>query len=207
MVSVEAPLNAAVAAQVVPQGSGDAQDIDAPMGLEALVFNGDDGLAQDRRKVVVVDDHAPLEGKGTDDAAFAVVEIGGGGGAVALKVVNLGQIDGVDQHEAGEGAGDDGQEEQGDECYFAGHLPAPEKRDRLRLEPMSAAQTARLRRSIGGGSQELQASWASCKRIAEDSLSLRLAWLSYRSSRRRLVNEPCRARKRHCARHFIRSWL
>ena len=63
-------LGAAVAAHVVPQRSGDAQDIDAPMGLEALVFNGDDGLAQDRRKAVVVDDHTPLEGKGADDAAL-----------------------------------------------------------------------------------------------------------------------------------------
>ena len=79
--------------------------VDAPVRLEALVFNGDDGLAQDRRKVVVVDHHAALQREGADDAALAVVEIGGGGGAVALEVVNLGQIDGVDQREPGQRAG------------------------------------------------------------------------------------------------------
>ena len=82
------------------------------MGLEALVFDGDDGLAQNRRKVVVVDDDAALQGKGADDAAFAVVEIGGGGGAVALKVVDLGQIDGVDEREAGQRARDDGEQRE-----------------------------------------------------------------------------------------------
>src|ERR1035438_512274 len=50
-------LSAAVVAQVVPDGSHDAEDIDAPMGLEALVFNGDDGLAQDGGKVVRSEEH------------------------------------------------------------------------------------------------------------------------------------------------------
>ena len=110
-------LGAAVAAQVVPERAGDAEDVDAPVRLEALVFNGDDGLAQDRGKVVVVDHDAALQREGADDAALLVVEIGGGGGAVALQVVNLRQIDGVDQREPGQRAGDDGQGEQdGERC-------------------------------------------------------------------------------------------
>ena len=43
--------------------AADAQDVDAPVGLEALVFNGDDGLAKDGGKAVVVDHLAPLQGK------------------------------------------------------------------------------------------------------------------------------------------------
>ena len=74
-------LSAAVAADVVPRGTGDTEYIDAPMRLEALVFNGDDGLAQDGRKIIVADHFASLERKRADDAALAVVEIGSGGGA------------------------------------------------------------------------------------------------------------------------------
>ena len=151
-------LHPPVAAQVVPEGSGDAQDVDAPVGFEALVFNGDDGLPQNRREPVVVDHHAPLQGEGADHAAFTVVEIGGRGRAVALQVVDLGQIDGVDQHEPGQRAGHDGEHKKSGECDLAGNFSPPEDRDRLRDEPMGPAQAARLVRLIGGGSQELEAS-------------------------------------------------
>jgi hypothetical protein len=86
-----------MAAHIVPCGAGDAQHVDPPVGLEALVFNGDDGLTQHRRKIIVVDDLAPLQRKRADDASLLVVENGGGGGAVTLQVVNLRQIGGVDR--------------------------------------------------------------------------------------------------------------
>ena len=94
----------------MPERAGDAEDVDAPVGIEVLVFDGDDGLAKDRGEVVVVDDDALLEREGADDAALGVVEVGHGGGPVALEVVDLGQIDREDQHEAGQRAGDDGQQ-------------------------------------------------------------------------------------------------
>lgn len=71
-------LAAGVGADVVDGGAEDAEDIDAPVGLEGLVFDGDDGLAEHGGEVVVADDVALLEGNGADEAAAAVVEFGGG---------------------------------------------------------------------------------------------------------------------------------
>ncbi len=105
-------LEAAVGAQVIPDRFHDAEYIHAPVGLELLVFNGDHGLAQHRSEVVVADHFAALEGKGSDDAALAVIEFCVGGGPIVLEVVDLRQIDGVDQGEAGQRAGDDGEQEQ-----------------------------------------------------------------------------------------------
>jgi hypothetical protein len=90
-------LGASVAAHIVPCGAGDAQHVDPPMRFEALVFNRDHGLAQHRRKVVVVDHHAPLQRKGADDAALLVVQLRQRRGPIALQVVNLRQIGGVNQ--------------------------------------------------------------------------------------------------------------
>jgi len=123
-------LGASMAAQVVPERPADAEDIDAPVGLEAFVFNGDDGLAQHRRKIVVVDHLAPLESKGADDAALLIVEFGGGGGPVALEVVNLGQVDGVYQGEPGQRAGNHGQNDQRGKGELA-HQFAPAAHGRL----------------------------------------------------------------------------
>ncbi len=132
-------LGASVGADVMPDRADDAEGIDAPVGLEALVFNGDDGLAEDGGKAVVADDLAALEGKGADDAALAVIEIGGGGGAVALEVADLGQIDGIDQREAGQRTGGDGQNEQGDEGEAAGQLAMAVRGNRLHLRPVVTA--------------------------------------------------------------------
>ena len=82
-----------MADQIVPRGPADAQYIDAPVRLEVLVFNGDNGLAQDRCKVVVVDHLAPLDRKRANHAPLPVVKLGDGRGAIALQVVNLRQID------------------------------------------------------------------------------------------------------------------
>ena len=118
-------LSAAVTADVVPRRPSHAEDIDTPVRREAFVFNGDDGLAQHRRKVFVVDHLAPLQRKRTDDASLAVVEISGGGRAVALEVVNLRQIDGIDQHEPGQRARNHSQEEQRGKGVLAGELTPP----------------------------------------------------------------------------------
>jgi hypothetical protein len=113
-----------MAAEVVPGGTGDAKDVDAPMGREAFVFNGDDGLAKDGSEVVVVNDFAAFQSERADDAAFNVVKFGGGGRPKALKVVDLRQIDGINECETGKRAGDDGEREQGSEREPAGELAA-----------------------------------------------------------------------------------
>jgi len=91
---------------VVPQGPGYAEDIDAPVRLEVLVFNRDNGLAQDGGEIVVIDDDAALQGKGPKRPALLIKKFSSGGGPIALQIVNLGQIDGVDKGQAGQRAGD-----------------------------------------------------------------------------------------------------
>ena len=169
-------LSAAVVAQVVPDGPHDAKDVDAPVGLEALVFNGDDGLAQDGGKVVVADDLAALQSKGADDAALAVIEIGGGVGAVMLEIVDLGQIDGVNQGEAGQRAGYNRKEEQGGKRKPAGELAAAVDGDRLHLPAAGPDKVARFQTLWGRGSQTIQASWALPPMPARKRLSSRLAF-------------------------------
>src|SRR5579863_5707188 len=160
-------LHAAAAAEVVPDGADDAEDVDAPVRLEVLVFDGDDGLAEDRGELVVVDQDAALEGEGADDAAFYVEEIGGGGRAIALEVVDLGQVDGVDEREASERAGDDREREQSGEndaardfaTWRGGGASAgiagwkPGRRRGWIDKAVRAAETARRQRLSGGASQ------------------------------------------------------
>jgi len=105
-------LGAAVAADVVPRRPGNAEDVDAPVRFEALVFDGDHSLAQDGRKAVVVDHLAALQRKRAHDAALHVVELGGGRWPVFLQVVDLRQIDRVDQRETGQRACNDRQQKQ-----------------------------------------------------------------------------------------------
>ena len=155
-------LGAAVGADVVPGGADDAEDVDAPVGLEVLVFNGDDGLAEDGGEVVVADDVAVFEGEGADYVAFAVVEVGGGGGAIAFEVVDLGQVDGVDEGEAGERAGNDGQKQQHGERRAAGELAAAVRGNREGLAGGAGAGRA-VRKAVVWGQPSYSASWASLR--------------------------------------------
>ncbi len=149
-------LGAAVGAQVVDQRAEDAEEVDAPVGLEGLVFDGDDRLPQDGSEVVVIDHDAPLQGERPDDPAFLVVEVGGRGGAVALEIVNLGQVDRVDQREPGQGAGDDGQRDEDDERSFAGEFETGPRRSQRQA---GAIGQDRCVRQVGlGCSQRLRAS-------------------------------------------------
>jgi hypothetical protein len=146
-----------VAADVVPDGAGNAQDVDAPVGLEAFVFNGDDGLAEDGGEVVEVDDHAALQGKRADDAALLVVEVGGGRRAVALQVIDLGQVGGVDQGESGERTGNNSQREQRGQGEFADQLFRSMRWRRLKQRPAVPGKETGFSRLCGGGSQAIKA--------------------------------------------------
>ena len=54
-------LGASLGAKVVPQCSGDAKYVDAPMGVEVLVFDRNDSLAKNGSEIVVVDNDSPLQ--------------------------------------------------------------------------------------------------------------------------------------------------
>jgi len=112
------------------------------VGLEALVFNGDDGLAQNRSEALVGDYFAAFQGKGTEDAALAVVEFRVGGGAVMLQIVDLGQIDGIDQGEASQRAGNDREQEQHGQREAAGELAPVMRGTRLDLRAAGPGKAA-----------------------------------------------------------------
>ena len=88
--------------------------------------------------------------------ALAVIEIGGGGGPVALQIVNLRQIDGVDQREPGQRASNHRQQQQRGQREFAGQL-APVRRW-LRFKPVASSKAARLIRLDGCLSQAVKTS-------------------------------------------------
>ena len=170
-------LSAPAASEVVPQRSADAKNVDAPVRLKALVFNRDHGLAQHRRKVVIVDHYAPLQRKGADDATLLVIEIGGGRRLIAFQVVNLGQIDGVDQHEPAQRAGNHGQNKQRGEGQFSGQFAPPMLGRRLSSKQMGPAKAAHLGRIDTCDSQAIQASRAILPQRAKKCFSIRLAWM------------------------------
>jgi hypothetical protein len=80
--------------------------------LEVLVFNGNHSLAQDRREIVVVDYDSSLESERAEWPPLLVVEFRRSGGAVTLKIMNLGQVHRINQRQAGERTGDRGQREE-----------------------------------------------------------------------------------------------
>ncbi len=77
----------------------DAPEVDARVGVEILVFDGDERVAQDLRIVVVGGDDAALQGEGADHAALRVVEFGNRTGAIAFQFIDLGQVGGIHENE------------------------------------------------------------------------------------------------------------
>ena len=97
-------LGAALGVDVLVGGLDGADEIDAPVSLEALVLDGDNGVAELLGEVTVGDDYPALEGEGAEDLAVDVQEFGGGVGVVAGKVVHLWEVDGVDDSKTGHDA-------------------------------------------------------------------------------------------------------
>ena len=145
-------LRASMGDDVVPQRSGHAEDVDAPVRFEVLVFNGDNRLAQDRREIIVVDDDAPLQCKGAEGTAFLVVELGRSRGPVALKIMNLRQIYRIDQRQPGQRAGNCRQAKKHSQSEPAGELAPVPLRRRFTLQRV--ADGSRLapesERGLGG---------------------------------------------------------
>jgi hypothetical protein len=83
----------------------------------------------------------------------------------------LRQIDGVDESEAGKGAGDDGEYEEDGEGESTGQLAAIPS-DRLDLPPAGAGKWLQFGRLRCGGSQAIQASFAFLRRGLERMLQL-----------------------------------
>src|ERR1051326_7163815 len=61
-------------------GAHHAPEIDAPVLLKVLVFGGENGVAQDLRKIIVRSQHAALQGKRPDLPALIVIKLGDSAG-------------------------------------------------------------------------------------------------------------------------------
>src|SRR5262249_15814422 len=67
---------------------------------------------------------AALQGERSDGAALVVVEVGGGAGAIALQLLNLGKISGVDEQQPGQRTNQRGDQDQKSEEHTANDLAA-----------------------------------------------------------------------------------
>src|SRR5580700_5971024 len=83
---------------------GDPPHIDAPVTVEILVLNRNQGIAQHLRIVVIRRDHSPLQCERTYGAALPVVKLGNGVGTEMFQLLDLGKIRGIDQQQSGGGA-------------------------------------------------------------------------------------------------------
>ena len=80
------------------------------MAKEILVFRGNKGIYKHRGKVAVRGDHAPLQREGANDIAVNVVEFGAGDRAIVFQLVNLREVGGIDENQAGKRANERGKE-------------------------------------------------------------------------------------------------
>src|SRR6185437_11383319 len=80
--------------------------------------------AKERSEIVEGDHVALLKSDAAQELPIAVIEIGGGGRIVVLQIAYLRQIRGVDEHEAGEGAGESGERDEYAEGNAADNLAA-----------------------------------------------------------------------------------
>ena len=77
----------------------DPPEVDSGMTVEILVFNGNKGVAQYRRKIIVGGHHATLQGERPNHLPMIVVNLGHRTGPVGFEGVHLRQVRGVDQQE------------------------------------------------------------------------------------------------------------
>jgi hypothetical protein len=97
-------------------GAHDTPDVNAPVSVKVLVFDGKQGVAEHLRIIVVGGDNPALQSERSDDTALVVVELGDGAGTVVLEIVHLWEVGGVDQEQTGACADQSrGENQQGEE--------------------------------------------------------------------------------------------
>src|SRR5581483_3765499 len=94
-------------------GADHAPVVDSSMALKILVFHGSQGIAQNLWIVFVGRYHSTLQGKGPNDPAMIVIDIGHRTGPIVFKLLYLRKVIRIDQQQSG-GSADQGrhQDEQ-----------------------------------------------------------------------------------------------
>jgi hypothetical protein len=96
----------------------------------------------------------------------AVIEIGCGGRVIALEILDLWKVYGINKRGPGKRPGNDREEKERGKSKFARHLVPPHHRNRVGIEAMVPAHASRFVGLFWSGSQELHASWALSERVA-----------------------------------------
>ena len=87
---------------------------------EAVVFGGDDGAAQVRRDVVVMNHHAPLDGEFADQLTVFPQHPGDGVRRVVVEGADFGQVVRVREQHPADGAEQGGRDEEGGNAGVTG---------------------------------------------------------------------------------------
>ena len=132
MVSVDAPCTLPARVNVAIGRAHDAHEIDPGVAIEIFVFDRDQRVPQDGREIVVTRDHAALQRERADHPAVVVVELGDRAGAVRFESVDLRQVGGVDEQEAGSRTHQHGDQHEQTE-QNAANQPAPADFDRREI--------------------------------------------------------------------------
>ena len=106
------PLHLAPFNQVRDPRAENAEDIDSPVALKMPVLDGDDGVPERRRDLVVVDDHPALERKTANERPIVRVKLRHHVRAVVLQQAHLREIRRVHKDQPAQRAGARRQQEQ-----------------------------------------------------------------------------------------------
>src|SRR5437868_11889229 len=86
--------------EIAKCGAGDAREIDAPMFLEVLIFDGGHRVVENLGALLVGHQDAALQREATDELAVVGINFSDYVGAVGFEGANLRQIAGVDKEQA-----------------------------------------------------------------------------------------------------------
>src|ERR1700692_3586159 len=105
------------------RGARNAPDVDARVAVEILVFNRDQGVAQNLGIIIVTGDDPALQRKGTDYSSASVKKFSDRAGTIAFELIDLRQVSGVDEKKSSSGAHRGGEQHEQPKQEVANQLP------------------------------------------------------------------------------------
>src|SRR6185437_4464527 len=140
------PFSPTVRLNVAPGGACHAPEVDSPMALKILVFGGEDGVAQDLGDVVILGEHAALQGERANYTSLGVIKFGDSAGTVLFQFADLGQVSGVDDQKSHQGAGHGSGGYQQPDHHAANNFPSRQLKAReIRVRELHGRETLKLR--------------------------------------------------------------
>src|SRR4029077_5857723 len=110
--------------EVAVSSAGDAREIDAPMILEVLIFNGANGVVENLGSLLPGHKNTALQGEAADECAIVGIDFRDHVWAIGFQGANFREVTFVDEEQAGGGAKGDGTEQQKRERHAVNQFPA-----------------------------------------------------------------------------------